>query len=173
MISGSLIKNLGRAIVAILHQPELTLNERICLADATFTQQEVLALLEKYSDTKWTVQHVTTEETLKNAQEEWTKGNMMNAEIAFILGLAYSGTDACNFEDKIKNKALGLERVSLKQIVYEAFQRNETTGYICYDIHYNFRGKLHKNVLSSADNQNRKKLFAKISFIHPFKTVCW
>jgi len=34
-VSGTLIKNLGKAVVTILHHPELSLNQRICLADAT------------------------------------------------------------------------------------------------------------------------------------------
>ncbi|CAF3099637.1 unnamed protein product [Rotaria socialis] len=129
LVSGTLLKNLGKAIVAILHHPELTLNKRIYIADATFTQQEVLVLLEKYTSTKWTVKHTTTEETLKQGQEEWTRGNFLDAYIAFILGLIYNGEGACDFEDKTHNKALGLERVSLEQIVNEAVQRVEAAAH--------------------------------------------
>ncbi|CAF1203727.1 unnamed protein product [Rotaria sp. Silwood1] len=129
LVSGTLLKNLGKAIIAILHHPELCLNKRIYIADVTFTQQDVLALLQKYTNIKWTVKHVTTEDTLKKGQEEWTKGNFLDAYVAFILGLAYSGKGACDFEDKINNKDLGLERISLEQIVHDAVQRNQTVAH--------------------------------------------
>ncbi|CAF1183143.1 unnamed protein product [Rotaria magnacalcarata] len=125
LVSGMILKNLGKTIVAILHQPQLTLNKRIYIADATFTQQDILALFEKYTNVKWAVKHATTEETLKNAEEAWANGNILNGYIGFILGLAYSGKGACDFEDKINNQDLGLERVSLEQAIKEAVQRNE------------------------------------------------
>ncbi|CAF3135941.1 unnamed protein product [Rotaria sp. Silwood2] len=128
-VSGTLLKNLGKAIIAILHHPEISLNKRIYIADATFTQQNVLALLEKYTNVKWTVKYVTTEDTLKKGQEEWAKGNFLDASVAFILGLLYNGEGACDFEDKINNKDLGLKRVPLEQIVHEAVQQNETVAH--------------------------------------------
>jgi hypothetical protein len=126
LVSGTLLKNFGKAIIAILHHSELTLNKRIYIVDATFTQQEALALLEKYTDTKWTVEYVTTEETLKKAEEDWTKGNLIDAYIAFLLGLSYSGKGVCEFEDKSNNTALGLERIPLEQIIKEAVHRKQT-----------------------------------------------
>ncbi|UJR22891.1 hypothetical protein I4U23_025919 [Adineta vaga] len=122
-VSGTVLNNLGKAVVAILRHPELTLNQRICLADTTFTQQEILALLEKYTDTKWTVNHVTTQDTLKRAEEEWKKGNIKDGYFAFLLSLTYGGANTCNFGSKIKNKVLGLKDVTLEQIVREAVQR--------------------------------------------------
>ncbi|CAF3649068.1 unnamed protein product [Adineta steineri] len=128
LVSGTLLKNLGKAVVAILHHPELTLNQRICLADTTFTQEEVLNLLKKYTDNKWTVKHITTEEVLKQAQEDWEKDNWMDAYIAFVLAYAYNGKGMCNFEKKTSNKALGLESITLEQVVKEAVQPKETNA---------------------------------------------
>ncbi len=127
-VSGIALNNLGKAIVAILKHPQLTLNKRIYLVDATFTQKEMLALLEKHTATKWTVAHVTTEETFKKAEDDWAKGNIMDAFIGFLVGLTYDNRGVCEFEDKAHNAALGLGRVSLDQIVKEAVQRKQTTA---------------------------------------------
>ncbi len=69
-----LLKNHGKAMVAILHHPELTLNKRIYIVDVTFTQNELLTLLEKYKGSQWTVEGVTTEkEHLKRQKKIWRK----------------------------------------------------------------------------------------------------
>jgi hypothetical protein len=51
------------------------------------------------------VNHATTEEALKKGEEDWEKGNLMDAYMTFLLGLAYNGQGACEFEDKSSNEA--------------------------------------------------------------------
>ena len=126
-VSGTILKNLGKAVVAILRHPELTMNQRICLSDVTFTQLEILALLEKYTDRQWTINHASTQDTLRQAEVEWKKGNLKDGYFAFIRALAYGGTGSCNFGHKAKNKELGLECVSLEQVVKDVVQRKQTT----------------------------------------------
>ena len=74
LVSGTLLKHLGKAIVAILHHPELTLNKRIYIVDATFTQQEVLTLLEKYTNTKWIVESCYYRRNIKKRRRRLGKG---------------------------------------------------------------------------------------------------
>jgi uncharacterized protein YbjT (DUF2867 family) len=126
LVSGTTLPSIGQAVVAIIHHPELTLNKRIYIADATFTQQEALALFEKYSGTKWTVKHKTTKETYKQGTEYYAKGDLANGIPAYIMAAVYGEQSASNFQGKTSNKALGLKIIPLEQIVKEAVERNQT-----------------------------------------------
>jgi hypothetical protein len=125
LISGTTLPSIGKAVVAIIHHPELTLNKRIYIADATFTQQEALALFEKYTGTKWTVKHMSTEDSYQQGTEHFAKGDIPNGAQAYILSGIFREQGACNFQDKTSNKALGLETIPLEQIVKEAVERSK------------------------------------------------
>jgi uncharacterized protein YbjT (DUF2867 family) len=126
-ISCTTLPTIGKAVAAILHHPELTLNKRIYIADATFTQQEALVLFEKYTDSKWTKKYVTTEESFKQGKEHLANGDIYKGIHAQIMSFAYNGQGSSNFQDKTSNKALGLETISLEQIVKEAVERSKST----------------------------------------------
>jgi uncharacterized protein YbjT (DUF2867 family) len=125
LFSGTTVPHIGKAVVAIIRHPELTLNKRIFIADVSFTQQQALALFEKYTGTKWTVNHVSTNDALKNAEEYLKKGDVKNGSKTFIMAIVHNGEGACYFEGKTSNKALGLETYPLDQIVKEAVERNQ------------------------------------------------
>jgi len=125
LCSGTTLPSIGKAVVAVIHHPELTLNKRIYIADTTFTQQEALALFEKYSGTKWTVKHISTEDSYKQGAEYYAKGDLSKGIPAYIMSAIYSDGGASNFQNKTSNKALGLETVSLEQAVKEAVERNK------------------------------------------------
>jgi hypothetical protein len=125
LVSGATLPSIGKAVVAVIHHPELTLNKRIYIADATFTQQEALALLEKYTGTKWTVKHLRTEDSYKQGGEYYAKGDLSNGIRAYILASVYNEQSASNFQGKTSNKALGLETISLEQIIKEAVERSK------------------------------------------------
>ena len=124
-VSATTLPSISKAVVAIIHHPELTLNKRIYIADTSFTGQEALALLEKYTGTKWTVKHISTEDSYKQAAEYYAKGDLGNAIPSYILGVAYNGQGACNFQDKTSNKGLGLGTISIEQIIKEAVERSK------------------------------------------------
>jgi hypothetical protein len=124
--SGMRITNIGKIIVAVLHHPEISLNKRLYFADTTFTQLQALTLFEKYTNIKWTLNHVTTEESLKQGAKHLAEGNIFQGYAAYLMAVVYNEKGACNFEGKTSNKALGVEIVSLEQIIKEAVQRNNT-----------------------------------------------
>jgi len=126
LISGTTVPHIGKAVAAIIHHPELTLNKRIYIADVTFTQQQALTLFEKYTGEKWTVKHVSTEDSLKSGEEYLKKGDIEKGYKGLIMAMAYNGQGASNFEGKTSNEALGLETYSLEQIIKEAVERNKT-----------------------------------------------
>ena len=125
-VSGATLPTIGKAVVGALGNPHLTQNERIYVADATFTQQEALALFEKYTNTKWSVKKVVSADVRKEAEENFAKGNIAQAFGGFILSLIYGGSPVTSFEGKIINKAIGVPTVPLDQIIKEAVERSNT-----------------------------------------------
>jgi uncharacterized protein YbjT (DUF2867 family) len=123
LTSGSTLPTIGKAVVAILRNPQATLNKRVFVADAVFTQQQALALFEKYTNTKWSVTNVNTANARKEAEENLAKGNIQQAFGGYILSYAYGGSPGANFEGKTINKDLGVPTISLDQIVKEAVER--------------------------------------------------
>ena len=127
LVSGTTLDHIGKAVAATLRHPELTLNKRIFITDATFTQQQALSLFEKYTKTKWTVNNVATASLLKQADESIAKGDMMQAAFPQLLALYFGGQGACDFESKRSNKALGMEARSLEDIIKEVVERKNAT----------------------------------------------
>ena len=123
LFSGTTLPSVGKAVVAVLHHPELTQNKRIYIADATFTQQQALALFEKYTGTTWTVKQVSTEDSFKEGAEAFAKGDISRGAHAYIMAVVYNGQGAARFDDKTSNQALGLESIPLERIVKEAVER--------------------------------------------------
>jgi len=125
-ISGTTLTAVGKTVVAVLHNPQLTLNKRIFVADATFTQQQALALLEKYTNTKWSVNNVTTANARKEAEENFAKGNIPQALLGYLLSYLYAGSPEIDFEGRTINKDLGVPAIPLDQIIKEAVERKNT-----------------------------------------------
>jgi uncharacterized protein YbjT (DUF2867 family) len=123
LVSGTTLPTVAKAVVGTLRNPQLTQNKRIYVADASFTQQQALALFEKYTNTKWTVKNVVAANERKQAEENLAKGNIGAAFVGYILSFAYGGNPGANFEGKSINKAIGVPTVPLEQIVKEAVQR--------------------------------------------------
>ena len=125
--SGTTLPTIGKSVAAVIRNPQLTQNKRIYIADATLTQQQALALFEKYTQTKWTVKNVVSTNVRKEAEENLAKGNIGPAFGGFILSFAYGGAPGANFEGKTINQAIGVPPVPLEQIVKEAVERNAAT----------------------------------------------
>ncbi|UJR26044.1 hypothetical protein I4U23_007390 [Adineta vaga] len=127
-VSGITLPSIGKAVVAVLHHPQLTQNKRIFVADVTFTQQEALALFERYTNTKWSIKHIRTIDARKEAEENLKKGNIQQAFGGYLLSYIYNEHEGGNFDGKTINKDLGLSTVSLDQIVKEAVSRKTRTN---------------------------------------------
>ena len=126
LISGTTLPHIGQAVVAILHHFSQTQNKRLFIADATFNQQQALALFEKYTSNEWTKKQVTTEQAAKEGAEGLAKGDLMTGIVSTMLSIIYNGKGASNFENKTSNKALGLATTSLEEIIKAAVERQKT-----------------------------------------------
>jgi uncharacterized protein YbjT (DUF2867 family) len=103
LFSGTTLPSIGKALVAVLHHPELTQNKHIYIADATFTQQQALSLFEKHTGSKWTVKHINTEDSFKQGADDFTKGDVRKDIDEYLMTVIYlghtksSGTDPVIF----------------------------------------------------------------------------
>ncbi|TGJ87539.1 hypothetical protein E0Z10_g1220 [Xylaria hypoxylon] len=113
------LPHIGKAIAAILKHPEVTTNRYISIASFNPTQNQVLALAEKLTGEKWTVDHLPSSEQQKIGSEKLSKGDY-SAFSNFLkkrvygdgAGLAVSGPD--NALD-----LLGLEEDDLEKSLRE------------------------------------------------------
>ena len=126
--SGTSLPTIGKALVAILKQPQLTQNKHIYLADGTFTQLEVLQAFEKQSGTKWTVKHANTEESFRKGERAFKQGDIWEGLVGYLMAVIYNGQGASCFEGKTINNALGVKTVPLEQLVKEALERKKTAA---------------------------------------------
>lgn len=125
--SGTTLPYIAKAVVAILHHPEIALNKRIFIANTTFSQQEALAYFEKETGTKWTVIPASAKETYNNANKELAEGKITEAFVDYIRSLIYGDNKSFLFEGRTSNKELGIPTLPLEQLVKEAVQRQKST----------------------------------------------
>ena len=128
LVSATTLPSIVKAVIAILHHPELTQNKHIFIADATFTQQQALSLFEKYTESKWTVKHTSTEDSFKQGADAYANGDRRRGAHAYLMAVIYNGKGAAQFADKTSNQALGLETVPLEQVVKEAVERKKVVN---------------------------------------------
>lgn len=116
-------KQMGKAVVSILQQPEKAANQYILVASLVTTQNEILAALENATASTWKVLHTTTEEQLHEATESISKGDFGGF---FTMGRASMYADKEGLgsdytkEEKFANDLLGLKMEKLEDIVNEA-----------------------------------------------------
>jgi hypothetical protein len=84
------ITNSDKIIIDILYHPELCLTKTLYVVDTTFIQIQAVALFEKYTNTKRTVNHVTTEGSLKQVATYLTVGNIFQGYAAYHTTTIYN-----------------------------------------------------------------------------------
>lgn len=116
-------KQMGKAVVATLQNPEKAANQYLLVASLVTTQNEILAALEKATASTWKITHTTTKEELREATERISKGDF---GAFYTMGTAsmYAikeglGSDYTK-EEKFANDLLGLKMEKLEDIVNEA-----------------------------------------------------
>lgn len=74
-VQGSNLSFIGRAVVAILSQPEKTANQYLSIASFNPSQNQILEILERETGEKWNVEHANTAEQEKIGLEKLNKGD--------------------------------------------------------------------------------------------------
>ncbi|KAI0881399.1 NAD(P)-binding protein [Annulohypoxylon maeteangense] len=74
-VQGSNLAFIGRAVVAILSQPQKTANQYLSIASFNPSQNQILEILENETGEKWKIEHASTAEQEKIGLEKLGKGD--------------------------------------------------------------------------------------------------
>ncbi|KAI0473442.1 hypothetical protein GGR56DRAFT_531690 [Xylariaceae sp. FL0804] len=108
---------IGRAVVAVLQRPEATANRYLSIASFNVSQNQVLAVAEKLSGEKWTVNRADTADQEKEGAEKLARGDY-SAFSNFLRRRLYGdGAGLAVRGDDCANALLGLEEESLEATV--------------------------------------------------------
>jgi len=112
------IESVGTGVVGVLNKPEETKNKYVYIGSFTSTQNEVLSVLEKVTGKKWSVQHTTSEEKIKDGKEKVARRDS-SAIRPLVTAATYNEKGGSNFEadEGLSNDLLGLPKESLESVI--------------------------------------------------------
>lgn len=103
------LRQIGRAIIKTLEQPEKTKNQPIFVSSFVTSQKEILAAAEKITGEKWTVENVVGKEKLNNGLEKLGKHDYSGV-VDLLQATVFGDFGLADFSDKLWNEKLGLEK---------------------------------------------------------------
>ncbi|KAI9798166.1 MAG: hypothetical protein M1833_004915 [Piccolia ochrophora] len=118
--STSTLAQIGRAVAAILAHPAETENKDIFFDSFTVSQNEILAVFEKVTGSKWTLNHTTAAAVLQQGKEALSKGDMGTGVFQSLVGVTFTQEDTGgNFpqEHTLSNDLLGLPHEDLEEAI--------------------------------------------------------
>ncbi|KAL8901989.1 MAG: hypothetical protein Q9207_004932 [Kuettlingeria erythrocarpa] len=117
-VCSTILSDVGQSVVGILKNPKETANRYVYIRTVTFTQNQLLAILEKSTGEKWSTKKRSTAEARQTGGEKLSKGDMSGVP-DLITGGIYAGEPAAVYEQtrKLDNGLLGLKDVTLEDLV--------------------------------------------------------
>ncbi len=114
---------IGSAVAKSLLQQEATQNRYIYISSFTTTQNEILAMLEKYSGQPWEKSTVSSKAKIEEARDAFRNGgDIYAASRLLILAVQYTPGNGSDFTGRDSNAALGLPKESIDEVVKRALQ---------------------------------------------------
>ncbi|USP77993.1 hypothetical protein yc1106_05267 [Curvularia clavata] len=111
-------RGMGRAIAAVLKNPEQTVNRYIQLSEFYFTQNEILGYVEELTGTKWNIKHAKTADEAIASGEAMKKGDMINAFISAIrVYLMDDSSEPAITPESFFNDSVGFPRANVKELL--------------------------------------------------------
>ncbi|KAF7560195.1 hypothetical protein G7046_g3954 [Stylonectria norvegica] len=116
-------KQLGRAVVSVLENPEKTQNRYLYVYSVETSQNEILASLEETTGDKWTVTHTTTDEQVSEAFKKLGAGDFSGA-FALVRATVFGNTAGLRSdytkESNVAIELLGLETETVSSTIQRA-----------------------------------------------------
>jgi hypothetical protein len=110
------LRQVGRAIIKVLEQPEKTKNEHIYVSSFLTSQKEILAAAEKVTGEKWTVENVVGQEKLNAGLEKLGKFDFSGV-VDLLQATVFGDFGVADFSSKLWNEKLGLEKEDFEESV--------------------------------------------------------
>ncbi|KAI8964686.1 NAD(P)-binding protein [Daldinia sp. FL1419] len=118
-VQASNLAFIGKAIVAILSQPDKTANQYLTIASFNPSQNQILKIVEEETGEKWKIEHSSTAEEEKIGLEKLSKGDY-SAFSNFLRRRIYAdGAGRAVLGDKNAIGSLGLEEEDVAVTVKE------------------------------------------------------
>lgn len=92
--SASTLPTIGASVANVLSLPNETENKYLLIQSVVTTQREMLALYERYTGTKWEVEHMDTADLEKETNEKLARGDystIYNLVYRACFGEGYGG----------------------------------------------------------------------------------
>lgn len=117
-VCSTILSDVGQSIVGILKNPKETANRYVYIRTVTFTQNQLLAILEKLTGEKWSTTKRGTAEARQTGIEKLTKGDMSGVP-DLLTGGIHAGEPAAVYDQtrKLDNGLLGLKDVTIEDLV--------------------------------------------------------
>ena len=118
--STTTLPTVGLAVKNAMLKADETANKIIYVNSFTVSQKDVVASLEKATDSVWETSHVDGEEQKKTGLEKISKGDFSGAPLllSYINAVEGHGGDYATYKP-LSNKLLGLPEENLDQVVEE------------------------------------------------------
>ena len=114
--------NVGRSIVGILRKPDETANRYVHIASFVYTQNELLAVLEKVSGKKFAVEHSTAKQMQSEGLEALKTFSMPDVLKLLVYGIYGEGNGGDYALTKNDSELLGLEKEDLETVVRRIYE---------------------------------------------------
>ncbi|KAK7738582.1 hypothetical protein SLS53_006103 [Cytospora paraplurivora] len=109
----------AKAVASILKHPQETANKYLLIASFQPTLNQILQIVEEETSSKWTVEHVSTQDLLKSGEEKLAKGDFSAFRELLRVHLYRDGEGHPVPANELANKSLELPQEDLKASLRE------------------------------------------------------
>ena len=117
--SATRLSTIGKAIVAVARNLEVTRNQDLYVHDATVTQNKLIELAKTIDGKQWSTTTVSTVDVEQNAYrllESGTQADVLNASLGFIARACWGSGYGSDFTAKLNNDVLGIPLMNHEEI---------------------------------------------------------
>lgn len=118
-VQASNLAFIGRAIAAVLSQPEKTANQYLSIASFNPSQNQILEIVEAETGDKWKIEHASTAEQEKTGLEKLSKGDYSAFSNLLRRHIYADGANHAVKGENSANGLLGLQEEDLAATVKE------------------------------------------------------
>lgn len=116
--STSTVPLVASAVAKTLLKPDATLNRYIYVSSFTTTQNEILAMLEKYSGFEWEVARVRSNAKIEEARKAFkNEKDVAAASRLLVLAVQYTAGNGSDFTGRDSNEDLELPKENMDEVL--------------------------------------------------------
>ncbi|KAH7053452.1 isoflavone reductase [Macrophomina phaseolina] len=119
VFTGTTLPTVANAVIAALRNAEETKNQYVFISSFNISQKDILQVIEKVDNRKWTIKHVASEEVIANGMRMLEEGNPVG--VTYLVRGGALGKQALGDlrPHGLWNDQLGLPEENIEQVVRE------------------------------------------------------